>query len=92
MSKTYDFRFSANKAEFGDGFVTVACGASSYLKSEFRTMTFADAMVYLKEFSANVPAPHAAFVTMANVHDRKPPGYAKAVNVVYKEFNEGEQK
>lgn len=92
MSKTYDFRFSANKAEFGDGFVTVAYGSSSYIKTEFRTMTFADALAYLNEFSANVPAPHAAFVTMSSLLDRKPPGYAKAVNVVYKQFNEGEQK
>jgi len=85
MAKTYAFRFTARKAEFSNGFVSVAYGKSTELATEHKEMTFADAMAHLQTFSAGLPAPHAAYLNMDSYGDRKPPGFVKAVTHVYKE-------
>lgn len=78
MAKTYNFRFSAQRAEFRDGMVSAEYGGDSNLGYEAKMCTLAEALAYLPEFSDKHPAPHTAFLGMQYRGDRRPPGFTKA--------------
>ncbi len=84
MAKTYAFRFSAIPATFDGDVVGMNLTDMFSSPHETRTLTLANALAYLPQFSAQHPAPHAATITLANRQDRKPAGFDKAATTLYR--------
>jgi hypothetical protein len=74
MAKTYQFRITLYPAKQEIGSVAIAMGSRTYYNDEF-VGTFSDALAKRAEISASEVRGHAAFLSMRNRSDRRPPGF-----------------
>lgn len=93
MAKTYDFRFTLRRAEFDNGFATIAFSGreeDTYVRV-VENMTFADAKLRLADLSAAEKRSHYASLSMARSGDRVPPGFNKEKQEIWFDAMKGQK-